>query len=143
MTALWSGRRAVFVDSSAFYAGIDHSDARHAPAIQFFHRLARDRFVPYTTNFILAECHALIMSRLGTQAGIEFVDLIEGGAAEMVRVGVEHEERARAIIRQYRDKTFSYTDATSFAVMETLGLRDAFSFDADFSQYGLRTLPGT
>jgi predicted nucleic acid-binding protein len=32
------------------------------------------------------------------------------------------------------------TDATSFAVMERLGIEAAFAFDRDFRQYGLPVL---
>ena len=33
-------------------------------------------------------------------------------------------------------KDFSYTDATSFALMERLGLNTVFAFDEPFEQYG-------
>jgi predicted nucleic acid-binding protein len=45
-----------------------------------------------------------------------------------------------AILAQYTDKSWSYTDCTSFAVMERLGIATAFSFDYNFSQYGYRRL---
>jgi predicted nucleic acid-binding protein len=38
-------------------------------------------------------------------------------------------------------RDFSYVDATSFAVMERLGIRDAFAFDGHFEQYSLNRLP--
>ena len=50
------------------------------------------------------------------------------------------EKRAKEIIARYKDKTFSYTDATSFALMERLGLEAAFAFDAHFRQYGFSLL---
>jgi predicted nucleic acid-binding protein len=53
-------------------------------------------------------------------------------------VSLADEEKAKDIIRRYTDKTFSYTDATSFAVMERLGAREAFAFDPHFQQYGLK-----
>jgi len=34
------------------------------------------------------------------------------------------ERKAREIIARYEDKTFSYNDATTFALMERLGLKD-------------------
>ena len=40
-----------------------------------------------------------------------------------------------------KDKDFSYVDATSFAVMGRLGIRDAFAFDGHFEQYSLNRLP--
>ncbi len=43
-----------------------------------------------------------------------------------------------SIISQYTDKTFSYAGATSFAVMERLGIRKAFAFDPHFRQFGLQ-----
>ena len=48
--------------------------------------------------------------------------------------------RAREIIRQYEDKSFSLTDATSFAVMERLRISYAFTFDRNFAQYGFTIL---
>lgn len=41
------------------------------------------------------------------------------------------------IICSYEDKTFSYTDATTFAVADRLGIRRAFAFDKHFVQFGL------
>ena len=50
------------------------------------------------------------------------------------------EVRAIDILARYKDKTFSYTDATSFAVMERLGIGAALSLDSDFKQYGWRMI---
>jgi len=42
--------------------------------------------------------------------------------------------------RVYTDKTFSYVDCSSFAVMERLRITAAFAFDPHFEQYGFRLL---
>jgi predicted nucleic acid-binding protein len=47
---------------------------------------------------------------------------------------------AREIIHRYVGKTFSYTDATSFAVMERLQVSEAFAFHPHFQQVGLKVL---
>ena len=57
-----------------------------------------------------------------------------------MRVTPQDERRAREILTRYTDKAFSFTDATSFALMERLGISYAFSFDSDFRQYGMMTL---
>ena len=50
----------------------------------------------------------------------------------IVTVKNEDEENAWKIFLQYKDKDFSYTDCTSFAVMESLKIDTAFSFDKHF-----------
>jgi predicted nucleic acid-binding protein len=55
-------------------------------------------------------------------------------------VSLRDERRAREIIAQYDDKDFTLTDATSFAVMERLGITYAFTFDHHFTQYGFIAL---
>ena len=60
----------------------------------------------------------------------------------MERVDEDHEARAWEIILAFSDKDFSYTDATSFAVAENLGISEALSLDHHFHQYGaLRVWP--
>ncbi|MGH7931325.1 MAG: hypothetical protein ACREQV_26450 [Candidatus Binatia bacterium] len=52
----------------------------------------------------------------------------------------QDEDVAKDIIRKYTDKSFSYTDATSFAVMARTGISAAFACDAHFQQYGFKLL---
>lgn len=61
-------------------------------------------------------------------------------ATTLVRVTPADEQRALAILDQYDDKNFSYTDCTSFAVMDRLGIGTAFAFDGNFPQYGFTVL---
>ncbi|MEW6448678.1 MAG: hypothetical protein AB1426_11450 [Bacillota bacterium] len=44
------------------------------------------------------------------------------------------------ILRRFKGEDFSLTDATSFAIMERLKIKEAVSFDRHFSQYGLMTV---
>ena len=68
-------------------------------------------------------------------------DIDDSNVLTVIRVSVADEARAREIIRQYQDKDFSLTDATSFAVMERLGITHAFTLDHNFSQYGFIVMP--
>ena len=56
------------------------------------------------------------------------------------RITEDDESSARAILRPYPDKTFSSQDATTFAVMERLGLKTAFAFDPHFRQHGFQVM---
>ncbi len=88
------------------------------------------------TNFILAEAHGLILSRLNPTVGRRW--LLEH-TFPIVRVTQDDETRAAEIIRTYDDHAFSYVDATSFAVMERLGIERAFTYDRDFGTFGFST----
>lgn len=125
---------AVIVDTSAIYALLDRSDANHTRAVAILGRLRDSGDTVVITNLILAETHALLLSKLGYAVARSWLG---GQVWPVERVLPEDEERAVDIIRSYEDKTFSYTDATTFAVAERLGIRRAFAFDKRFVQFGL------
>ena len=110
----------MFVDSSAYLALLDEEDEHHREAITVINRIAEGHLRPYTTNAVLFEAHALIMSVLGIHAAWEFLQDTEASSAVVIRVRAADEMRARQIISQYQDKDFSFTDALSFAVAERL-----------------------
>ncbi len=126
----------VFVDTSAFFAVANAADASHDEALAIMRRLSASHADLFTTNFILAETHALLLSKAGRVLASQFLHFLDTSTVRVVRVAERDERRAREIIAQYTDKDFSYTDATSFAVMERLHIRQAFSLDSDFEQFG-------
>jgi len=102
--------------------------------------LKRRRAEPLLTNFIVAESHALALGRLNAEIARRWV-LTNVWPIE--RVTGEDESKAVAILQRYVDKTFSYTDACSFAVMERLRLKTAVAFDPHFRQYGFQVVGST
>jgi predicted nucleic acid-binding protein len=128
------------VDTSAYFALIDTREAAHPIARAIATRLGAEGQLLVTTNFILAETHALLLTRLGRVPAARFLQSLDRGATTVVRVSAPDEDRARVIIYQYDDKDFSLTDATSFAVMERLRIATTFTFDRNFAQYGLIVL---
>jgi len=56
--------------------------------------------------------------------------------SNIIRVSKADEEKAKRIIFGYRDKEFSFCDATSFALIEKLRIKEAMAFDRHFGQYG-------
>jgi predicted nucleic acid-binding protein len=140
LTALPFRDRRFFVDSSAYLGILDQDDEHHVAALSTLAELADRRFRPFTTNIVVIEAHALIMSTLGVDQGVSFLRSVEQGSTTVVRSRSADEQRAKEIIFRYLDKDFSFTDAISFAVMERLGIRYAFTFDRHFAQYGFTSL---
>ena len=127
----------VLADTSAVYALVDRDDAFHRKAVAILRSMPERGLTPLLTNFILAECHALILSRLGAAMARRW---LLGQAWHVEPVQTRDEEVAKDIIRKFTDKSFSYTDATSFAVMERMGINAAFGCDPHFQQYGFELL---
>jgi predicted nucleic acid-binding protein len=123
------------VDTSAIYALLDKSDANHVAAVKLIKIIARENNEVILTNFIVAETHALILVRLGNKLANYWLKNL---CWHIERVSEEDEEKAKDIIDAYIDKKFSYTDATTFAVMTRINIKTAFTFDKHFIQYGFK-----
>ena len=65
--------RRVFVDSSVYLAFLDQDDEHHQEATQLLHQLAHERYRQFTTNVLLIESHALILSVLGRDRAAQFL----------------------------------------------------------------------
>lgn len=126
----------IFVDSAAYYALTDTHDGNHALAVATAQQLVRDGADLYTTNFVVAETHTLILNRLGRDVAERVLDRVHASSTRIVRVTERDETRAREIIHQSQDKEYSLVDAISFAVMERLHIRRAWTYDHHFSQFG-------
>ncbi len=137
------GVRRVFVDTSALYALADPRDGNHAAASAIINHLADEPSQLFTTNFIVAEIHALVLTRRGRYRALQALEELYRSSTTIVRVSAQDERQAMGILTRYDDKEFSLTDATSFAVMERLRIPHAFTFDHNFAQYGLTVLTPT
>jgi len=121
-----SGSSRALVDTSAYYALIDRSERTHQDAVVIQRRLMQERWRLWTTNFILAEIHALTLNRLGYHTALTVLQRIDASNTTIIRVTADDERSARALIVRYYDKAFSLTDALSFVVMERLDISHAF-----------------
>lgn len=126
-------KRGVLWDSSAVLALLDADDADHARAERVARQLAGQRRPCLITNYIEAEAHALLLSKLGRSVARDW--LLRGGLP-VVRATASEEEAARQIIARHDDKDYSFCDALSFALMLSRGIRTAFTFDRHFRQFG-------
>jgi len=124
----------ILIDTSAWYAYIDKSDADHDAAVNLVRGLNRPLI---TTNYIFDEILTLVKIRIGSHIAINFGrKLWNQEVATLIRVIEEDELKAWEIFVEYEDKGFSFTDCTSFAIMDRLKIDTAFAFDDHFIQYG-------
>lgn len=122
----------VFVDTSAWYAAADVDDAGHVRASRRLEEFAGELL---TSDHVLVETWFLAARRLGFSVAEQLVNGIRMGIARVEPAIVADLESAAGIGQSSVDQQFSLVDRTSWAIMHRLGIRDAVSFDADFSIY--------
>ncbi len=135
-------KELLFIDTSAWIALYDQDDAYHEDAVRFFtpDNLRLRRLIPVTTNFIFSEVYTYFC-RDHSLAVIIGQSLKASKILKLLRVGEADEVKAWEIAQKYADKDFSYTDCTSFAVMQRLNCRKAFALDNHFRQMGFEVVP--
>lgn len=131
--------KRLFVDTGAWYALVDKNDPDHKEAASFI----RNNQIPLlTTNFVFDETITLLRSRLVWSVAKEFGQRLKDSRfVSLIAVKDEDEEKAWEIFLKYKDKDFSYTDCTSFAVMDRLKIDTAFSFDSHFQAMKFQVMP--
>ena len=88
----------VFVDTGGFYAALNRRDASPRAAARLFRLAQRDHWFLFTTNFVFAESHALILARMGWDRAWRFLQAMVTGSTNVIRGEEADERRARAII---------------------------------------------
>jgi len=132
----------VFIDTGAWFALADKSDAYHEQAVAIYPGLLRGFHHLTTTNLVVAETYILIRRTLGHRPAISFLQSISA-SPRIVKIYSDPtlEYLAEEILMQYQDQAFSYTDAVSFAVMKQYRITQAFSFDQHFVTAGFSLIP--
>ncbi len=131
-------KMSLFIDTSAFYALEDPSDKDHHKALKYETEIKyKENIRLITSSYILDETLTLIKIKLGYEASIKFGEKIrKSKIIRVIHISEELEEKAWEIFIKYKDKGFSFTDCTSFALMKRYKIKSAFTFDKHFSQFG-------
>ncbi len=128
--------KAVFVDTSGFYASLDDSDISCDAARRAFHRAELEQWQLFTSNYVVHETWALVQRRLGRDAVNELCDGLLP-LCSVVWVDEALHEAGAARCRSVNERRFSLTDAVSLELLERRGVHVAIAFDEHFSRAGI------
>ena len=109
----------IMVDTGAWYALADTSDINHQRAKAFYQQVAGNISM-ITTDAILVEIWFLLTSRLGRIAALTFWDTLRKSDIKVICLTEHDLEAAWHTINAYADQGFSFTDCTTFSIMERL-----------------------
>ncbi len=131
--------KRAFVDTGAWYALLDKKDPDHPAIVEAF-RDYRGRLI--TSNYVFDETVTLARYRLGWTVAHQLGrTLREQRVARLERVTAKDEAAAWSIFEQQHDKRYSFTDCTSFVLVQRLALPLCLAIDSDFRAFGLHCLP--
>lgn len=127
------------MDTSAWYAAIDEADPKHDEAVRIWDDLESGAVPLVTTEWVFVETVALLQRRKGRDiARSRGRSILQGdvhvapmGSGMLARVW-ERYERASGKV--------SLVDCGSFEVMGSIGIKDAFAFDQDFTDAGFNLI---
>jgi uncharacterized protein len=125
----------IFVDSSFWVALRFERDARHGEARDLLARHGDSSLV--TSNRVRGETWTFLRRRTGHDAATQYLNALEQTRRlQVVFVSREVEDAALGWLRRHDEREYSFVDATSFALMRSLRIREALAFDGDFQAAG-------
>ena len=125
----------IFVDASFWIGRALPRDSRHADA-RSLERITQGEHL-VTSGSVLGETWTILRRRLphGTAyAALDAIRALHGIRIEHIDESLEAD--AWSWLRVHDERRYSLVDATSFALMRKLRIREALAFDGDFAAAG-------
>ena len=129
---------AIFVDTGAWFALFVPTDPDHVAASTWLDSNAAGLI---TTDYVIDELLTLLRVRNERRRSLDVGDaLLSGEYCKLERVTAADFDEAWEFFSRYHDKSWSFTDCVSLAVIRRLRIRVAFAFDKHFREFGTVTV---
>ena len=127
---------SVYIDTSAFYAIVDTTDANHRPAVQVWQSLLRDGEALVTSLYVVTETVALLHHRFGTDVVSRFVqDDLPVVSVHWIDQAT-HSAALGAMLATPGRSGPSLTDCASFEIIRGSRIDRVFAYDRHFRSRG-------
>ncbi|HEX6230909.1 MAG TPA: PIN domain-containing protein [Actinomycetota bacterium] len=94
-----------------------------------------------TSNHVRGETWTFLQKRAGHPSAVAYLEAIAASPRlDILHISEDLEDVALAWLRRHDERHHSFVDATSFALMRSMKIKDALAFDGDFSAAGFREL---
>lgn len=130
----------IFVDTWAWLALANKKDKNHEAAKIIYKRIKLE--ILFTSNFILDELITLLYRTVSPDKANLFVEslfsLAEKGQLSIIYMDKDAMMEAWRLRKKYKDKPdISFTDFTSFTIMEERGINRVFTGDKHFEKVNM------
>ncbi len=131
--------RGIFVDTGGWYATIVRKDHDHESAKQF---LTGNDLPLITSDYVMDETVTLLQSRVGHSYAVNFLDALQASKQiQLIYLTSSYIAETIKLFRNRPDKGWSFTDCSSFVLMNEYDIQVVFGFDEHFQQAGFQLKP--
>lgn len=133
----------IYMDTGALIAFFSEGDKNHEAAVNFFESSVLDGAKFVVGRPVLMEFLNGASKRNGKRVAIELKKIITSSEHVIIEKETEEDwEKAWRLFEKFADQDgMDLVDTLSFAIMERLGIRKAFTFDSDFASCGFKVVP--
>lgn len=129
--------RFVWIDTSFLYALFVQKDQNHAVSQLIWKTFLHKRITGVISCLIISELGTLLVYTFDHATALRQIRIVlDSTLIRRVYIDSEIESSALAWWKKYQDQKFSFTDCVSFELMRRTGIRQALSFDCDFTIAG-------
>ncbi|GAB6275206.1 MAG: hypothetical protein STSR0004_20710 [Peptococcaceae bacterium] len=134
-----------FIDTGVWFGYLVRGDQYHSEAAHLMLDLQAKGILLITSELVLSETYTLLMRKLGTEAALKFLELIntqvKSNFTEIAWVDWVVLEEAQRVLNKFSDHSITLTDATSAAILKLKGISYIATFDQHFRIMALPCIP--
>jgi predicted nucleic acid-binding protein len=132
----------VFVDTWAWLALSNRKDEHHELAKRSYEEIKAAGYRMLTSDYVLDEVITALFRNVAFGSAVQFVEslftAIEGNQIKLKRITEARFKAAWSLRKKYQDKPdISFTDLTSFVLIQELAINKVFTGDAHFEKVNL------
>jgi predicted nucleic acid-binding protein len=125
----------VFIDTGAFCALAIPKDKHNQAAKSIYSKIQKDKAIICTSDYIMDETYTLLKMRGSHFTAVKFMGQIEKSNIVLYPVTENIQTAAKTIFKKFDDQKLSFTDCTSFALINHFSIEAVFAFDDHFKYH--------
>ncbi len=132
----------IFADAWAWLALSNRKDMHHELAKKEYEKIKASGYRIITTDYVIDEVITALFRNVVFSNAIEFIDSLfaatKDNQIKLERITESRFKTAWSLRKKYQDKPdISFTDLTSFVLMQELAINSVFTGDSHFKQVNL------
>jgi len=132
----------VFIDSGYLIALETSDDQNHKSAFIHWQKLCKELPPLLTTSYVFDEVITFFNNKGRHEKAAEIgKNILESLSIKLIHINESLFQKSWEYFQQHHDKSYSFTDCTSFVVMKHYKITKALTFDKHFKQAGFEVLP--